>query len=172
MKRILLFTGDGKGKTTAALGVVLRAAGHGQKCLVIQCVKSDGETGEAGAGRVLPGVEIVQMGRGFVPNPNHSQFKDHCQAASDAMSLAERALSTGLHDLIVLDEVCIAVHKKLIEENRVLELLKKETAVSCIILTGRHASPGLIEAADTVTEMRCIKHALQQGHTAQRGVEY
>jgi cob(I)alamin adenosyltransferase len=172
MKRILLFTGDGKGKTTAALGVVLRAAGHGQKCLVIQFVKGDGGTGEAGAGRILPGVEIVQMGRGFIPIQKHPHFQDHCQAASDAMTFAEQALDTGSYDLIVLDEVCIAVHKKLIEEDRVLELLKKETTVSCIILTGRHASQRLIEAADTVTEMHCVKHALQGGNTAQRGVEY
>jgi cob(I)alamin adenosyltransferase len=172
MKRILLFTGDGKGKTTAALGVVLRATGHGQKCLVIQFVKRDGETGEAGAGRVLSGVEIVQMGRGFVPNPKHPHFKEHCQAASDAMAFAEQAIGAGSYDLIVLDEVCIAVDKKLIEEDRVLELLKKETMASCIILTGRRASQGLIEAADTVTEMRCVKHALQQGNPAQRGVEY
>jgi cob(I)alamin adenosyltransferase len=172
MKRILLFTGDGKGKTTAALGVVLRATGHGQKCLVIQFVKGDGETGEAGAGRVLPGVEIVQMGRGFVPTPQHPHFRDHCQAASDAMAFAERALSSESYDLIVLDEICISVDKKLIEEDRVLELLKKETTVSCIILTGRRASQGLIEAADTVTEMRCVKHALQHGNTAQRGVEF
>jgi cob(I)alamin adenosyltransferase len=172
MKRILLLTGEGKGKTTAALGVVLRAAGHGQKVLIVQFVKNDGETGELAACRFLPGVEIVQMGQGFVPKPDSLQFQEHRQAAHEAAHYAECALDSGKYDLVVLDEICIAVALKLIDEERVLEMLTRETMVSCLILTGRNASPRLIEAADTVTELRCVKHALQQGNEAQRGVEY
>jgi cob(I)alamin adenosyltransferase len=172
MRRILLFTGDGKGKTTAALGVVLRAAGHGQKVLIIQFIKNDGQTGELAACRFLPEVEIVQMGRGFVPKPDNPRFQEHRQAAQEAVKFAEEAFYSGKYDLIVLDEICVAVAMKLIDEERVLELIKMEAEVSCIILTGRGASPRLIEAADTVTEMRRLKHALQQGITAQCGVEH
>ncbi len=172
MKRILIFTGEGKGKTTAALGVVLRAAGHGHKCLIVQFVKADSQTGELIACNSLPNVQIRQMGLGFAPAPGHPHFEDHCRAAADAMAVVEQALSADIYDLIVLDEICVAVAKTLIDEERVLGLLRKESAVFCIILTGRGASPQLIEAADTVTEMRCVKHALQQRRTAQCGVEY
>jgi cob(I)alamin adenosyltransferase len=167
-----LFTGEGKGKTTAALGVVLRAAGHGKKCLIVQFIKADSQTGELATCNSLPGVQIIQMGRGFAPSQDHPNFRVHCNAAHVAMVVVERALSSGVYDLVVLDEVCVAIAKKLTDEERVLELLKKDSEVSCIILTGRGASPRLIEAADTVTEMRCVKHALQQGDAAQCGVEY
>jgi cob(I)alamin adenosyltransferase len=172
MTRILIFTGDGKGKTTAALGTVLRAAGHGWKSLIIQFIKADDKTGELVSCRFLPCVEIVQMGRGFVPKENHPAFAEHCRAAQEALAYAAQALSSGRYDLIVLDEICGAISKKLIEEDRVLEILGQNTKTSCVILTGRGAGARLMDRADTVTEMRCLRHGMDQGIGAQQGVEY
>jgi cob(I)alamin adenosyltransferase len=168
--RTLIFTGDGKGKTTAALGMVLRAAGHGQRVLVIQFIKANAKTGELASCQRLPGVEIVQMGRGFVPRMTDPRFDAHRQAALEAMERASKAVAAGGYDLIVLDEICTAVAKNLVAEERVLELLRN--ASGCIVLTGRGATTALIEMADTVTEMRCVKHGLTGGIQAQTGVEF
>jgi cob(I)alamin adenosyltransferase len=170
--RTLLFTGDGKGKTTAALGMVLRAAGHGQRALVVQFVKSDATTGELAACKNLPGVRIVQIGRGFVPPESSPAFAAHREAAAQALEFAAQAIASADWDLIVLDEICTAVAAKLITEESVLELLDRRTHPVCVVLTGRGATPRLIERADTVTEMKCVKHGLKRGIRAQAGVEY
>jgi cob(I)alamin adenosyltransferase len=171
-KRIILFTGDGKGKTTAALGMVLRASGHGMKALVIQFVKSDPTTGELAACRHLAGVEIVQAGRGFIPEQTSDAFQEHCNAAREGLDLAERALSSGKYGLIILDEICAAVSKGLLDEKQVVEVVRKGNLDTCVVMTGRHATAGLLSLADTVTEMRPVKHGLAEGFKAQRGVEY
>jgi len=172
MTRILVFTGDGKGKTTAALGSVLRAVGHGQKCLVVQFIKERTDTGEYAACCHLPGVEIVTRGRGFSSKADSPHFSGHREAAESALEFAEQALDSGKYDLLVLDEICGAVSAGLVEENRILELLNKPSSCSCIILTGRGATPALTARADTVTEMTCVRHALRAGVPAQPGVEY
>ncbi|MBM3891197.1 MAG: cob(I)yrinic acid a,c-diamide adenosyltransferase [Verrucomicrobia bacterium] len=170
--RTLLFTGDGKGKTTAALGMALRAAGHDQRVLVVQFVKADATTGELAACKNLPGVRIVQMGRGFVPRGNSPAFAAHREAAAQALEFAAQAVASADWDLIVLDEICLAIALKLITEESVLELLDRRTRPVCVVLTGRGATARLIERADTVTEMKCVKHGLKQGIKAQPGVEF
>ena len=170
--RLLLFTGDGKGKTTAALGMVLRAAGHGQRALVVQFMKADSQTGELAALQLLPNVKIVQMGCGFVPPEASAAFRTHRDAATTALLFATRALASGEWDLIVLDEICGAITSHLLREEAVLELLRMPTATAALVLTGRGATPQIIEAADTVTEMRCVKHGHSCGITAQAGVEF
>lgn len=172
MRRILIFTGEGKGKTTAALGAVLRAAGHGWRSLIVQFLKNDPRTGEFSGCRLLPQVEIVQKGRGFVPPEDHRNFEEHRKAAQEALAFAEEALASGKYNLIVLDEICGALARQLIEEDRVLEMLQLPSGTNCIILTGRSASQKLMDRADTVTEMRCVRHALQDRIGAQQGVEY
>ena len=172
MTRILVFTGNGKGKTTAALGTVLRAAGHGQKCLVVQFIKERTDTGEYAACSRLPGVEIVTMGCGFAPSANSPRFDSHRQAAEAALEFAERALDSGEYALLVLDEICGAIGLNLVDENRVIGFLRRPSRCSCVILTGRGASPSLMECADTVTEMTCNRHALSAGISAQAGIEY
>jgi cob(I)alamin adenosyltransferase len=174
--RVLLFTGDGKGKTTAALGMVLRAVGHGQAARVIQFIKGDGRTGELAAAKALKGVEILQTGRGFVPAADAAAFSDHVSAAEGGMARAEEALADGQVRLLVLDEVCTAVAKGLVSEERVLALLRRASeargAELTVVLTGRGATSGLIARADTVTEMRCVKHGYASGWKAQAGVEF
>ncbi|MEI6033217.1 MAG: cob(I)yrinic acid a,c-diamide adenosyltransferase [Verrucomicrobiae bacterium] len=170
--RTLIFTGEGKGKTTAAFGMVLRAAGHQQSVLVVQFLKSNAASGELQACARLPDVEVVQIGLGFVPPPEHATFAKHCEAAEKALAFARQALDSGKHDLIVLDEICGAIARGLIDEDDVIGLLDAPGRTACIVLTGRHASARLIEHADTVTEMACVRHGYAHGILAQEGVEF
>lgn len=171
-KRILIFTGDGKGKTTAALGMALRASGHGLRTLILQFIKADPHIGEMAAIRHLPGVEMIQMGRGFVPSPADPAFPEHGRAALRAVKKAEEALRSKKYDLIILDEICTAMTMGLITEDQVAEIIDHCSGNSCLVLTGRGATDRLISKADTVTEMRCLKHGLQEGRKAKKGVEY
>jgi cob(I)alamin adenosyltransferase len=169
--RILIFTGDGKGKTTAALGMVVRAHGHGIPVKVVLFVKADTKTGEFAALNRIDAVEIVVTGLGFVPRPTDPRFADHCRAAEEALRIAAEAASSGRYGLVVCDEVCTAVALKLLAEDAVLAALR-EAAFDCTaVLTGRGATEGLINAADTVSEIRCIKHGFDSGRKAQKGVE-
>lgn len=170
--RILLFTGDGKGKTTAALGMALRASGHGLKTLILQFIKADPTTGEVAACRNLPLIQIVQSGLGFVPPPESPRFADHRRAAEEGLRQAARAMESGGHDLVILDEVCLAVSMGLLAEEEVLRAVRRAGPVRCVILTGRDAGPGLISLADTVTEMRPVRHGFEEGRPAEEGVEY
>ncbi len=170
--RTLVFTGDGKGKTTAALGMVLRASGHGQRCLVLQWLKNDQTAGEFTACQALPGVDLEQTGLGFVPPPEHPQRGAHQQAAQDALGRARRAVGSGDYDLIVLDEVCTALSMGLIDDEGVMAVVSETPADLIVVLTGRGATPGIVELADTVTQMECVKHGFSAGIQAQAGVEY
>lgn len=170
--RILIFTGDGKGKTTAALGMALRALGHGIPLAVIQFVKSDRETGEFAALAALPGAEITVAGLGFVPPADDARFADHARAAAEGLRAAAAAVHSGCHGLVILDEVCYAVARSLVAEEELLALLAGAPPDLVIVLTGRGATAGLIAAADTVSEVRCVKHGFDSGIKAQKGVEF
>jgi cob(I)alamin adenosyltransferase len=169
--RILIFTGDGKGKTTAALGMALRASGHCMKTLVLQFIKSN-QSGELTAFKSLHGVEIIQTGRGFVPSPTDPAFLKHREAACQGLEMAVEALRSKKYDLMILDEICTAMDKGLVSEDQIIELIKECGEISCLVLTGRGATPRLIDEADTVTEMHNLKHGLSLGIRAQKGVEY
>jgi cob(I)alamin adenosyltransferase len=171
--RILIFTGDGKGKTTAAMGMVLRASSHGLRIKVVQFLKSDTGSGEIAALQKLPGVEFVRRGLGFVPKRGDDpRFEEHQHAAREGLELAREAILSDTYDLLVLDEICGAITAGLLEETEVATLLQQAPARLRLALTGRNAPAALIELADTVTEMHCVKHGLQQGRTAQQGVEF
>ena len=173
MPRILVFTGDGKGKTTTALGMVLRASGHGMRTRVVQFLKSDAGNGEISLLCKLPGVVFSRRGLGFVPSRrNDPRFPAHQKAAQEALDLAREAIRDGHYDLLVMDESCGAIAAGLIDEQEVIALLKQAPEAMRIVLTGRDVPFGLIALADTVTEMRCIKHCMQQGRTAQKEFEY
>ncbi len=170
--RILVFTGDGKGKTTAAMGMALRATGHAIPTRILQFLKCDDTTGELAACKTCPHVEIQQVGKGFVPKPDHPKFACHRSAAEHGLLLATEAIQSGTYGLIVLDEICTAVSLGLLAEAAVVGLLKQARGDTIIALTGRGAPPSIIEQADTVTEMRCIKHGMHTGHKAQKGCEF
>jgi cob(I)alamin adenosyltransferase len=172
MGRVLLFTGDGKGKTTAALGMALRASGHGQRVKIVQFIKSAAMTGEVAAVKKLASVEFVQTGLGFVPADNHPDFYSHQNAAGRALQIAAEAIESQAYDMVILDEVCNAIDKKLIAEDDVLAVIRSAGSSLCLVLTGRKATDGLIALADTVTIMHCRKHGFQKNIPAQKGVEY
>ena len=170
--RVLVFTGGGKGKTTAALGMALRAVGHGMPVMMVQFVKADASTGEIAAARKLPHFEIVQTGRGFLPEPGSPELAAHREAAEEGLRLAAEAIASGKWRLVILDEVCFAVARGLLNEEDVCKAVRAARSDCCVVLTGRGATPGLVELADTVTEMRNVKHAGEHGLSRQKGVEY
>ncbi|MBI3616426.1 MAG: cob(I)yrinic acid a,c-diamide adenosyltransferase [Candidatus Omnitrophica bacterium] len=175
----IVYTGDGKGKTSAALGAAMRALGHGWKVLVIQFFKGDWPVvyGELElAKKLYPQFEVLQLGRGFVKIMGDKKpFSEHVEAAKAALALTKEKVFSGQYDLIILDEVNYALGYmdfRLIELEDVLELIRTKPPELHLILTGRNAHPKVIEAADLVTEMREIKHPMKQGIPAQQGVDY
>jgi len=171
--RTLLFTGDGKGKTTAAMGIAFRAAGHGIPVFIIQFCKSDDSTGELHTASALPNIEFVQCGCGFIPpGVPDIQINQHRQAASRGLRRAMQAIVSGIYPVVILDEICYAVARGLLDEKSVIDVLQLALQNMSLRLTGRDATPGLISAADTVTEMKCIKHGMDKGIDAQRGIEF
>ena len=172
---ILVNTGDGKGKTTAALGVALRSAGCGRKVLILQFIKSGANYGELAGIDLLPTVEIRSMGKGFIfhkQGESEEKMKEHQAAAKEAWAMVEEEVQSGNWDLIILDEINYAIHYGLVDVETVVNLLKRKPADLDMILTGRNARPEIIELAHTVTEMKVIKHAYQQGIKAKRGIEF
>ena len=169
--RKLIFTGPGKGKTTAALGMALRASGHGKKVRILQFVKADKETGEYRALSGFPDITISLCGKGFVPSPEHPEYATHKKAAEKGLEEAEILLASKAFDLVILDELCVAVMRGLVSEADAIGLMKKAAPGTVLVLTGRGATEALMDEADTVTEMGCIKHGMQDGIPAQIGVE-
>ena len=171
---VIVFTGDGKGKSSAALGLTLRAYGHNMRVSVVQFIKSPSGTGEArAAGRLAPGIEFVSLGRGFVNCCGSTvPMEEHKKAAADAMAAAHQRIHAASWDIVVLDEINNAVKLGLIDINDVLDLVRGKPPELHLVLTGRDAHPELIAAADLVTEMRDIKHPYDTGVTAQKGIDY
>lgn len=171
---VIVFTGQGKGKTTAALGIALRAAGHKMRVCIIGFVKGDIYSGEiGGVGRLAPNVELHLMGEGFCgirgdPYP----FQQHRQKAQEAITLAREKVLSGDFDVVILDEIHTALHLRLLDLPQVLELIDQKPPLVHLVLTGRDAHPEIIERAHTVTEMNEIKHAYLQGIEPQKGIDY
>jgi cob(I)alamin adenosyltransferase len=172
INRIILLTGKGKGKTSSALGMVLRAVGHGMRVSVIQFVKSS-NTGEARILKTLPGVEHHICGNGFVsPSDNAEKRAQHCRSAVDGLGLARVRLANPEIHMVVLDEICSTIYLNLLSEKEILDLISSASDGKIIILTGRNASQSLIDIADTVSAIEEVKHGLRQGIAAQPGVEF
>ena len=172
---LLINTGAGKGKTTAALGTALRAAGDGLKVLFLQFIKSGETYGEIKAAKLLPNLEIRPMGKGFIyhnQEVTEEKLKAHQEAAKEAWAMLEKEVLSDRWDLVVLDEVNYAIHFGLVSVDKVLDLLKKRPRRLHVILTGRCAPEELVALADTVTEMKLVKHAYQKGIKAVRGIEF
>jgi cob(I)alamin adenosyltransferase len=171
---VLINTGDGKGKTTAALGTVLRAVGYGHQCLIVQFIKGSWMYGELKSiKRLQPEVEFHRMGKGFVGIVDDQlPREEHERAAREALDFAREKLASGKYRLVLLDEIFVALGLGLIPLAGILELLDVRPRETTLILTGRGAPAEVIERADTVTEMREVKHAYRKGILAQRGVDY
>jgi cob(I)alamin adenosyltransferase len=170
---ILINTGPGKGKTTAALGTALRAVGCGMKVLMLQFLKGSWHYGELDAVESFgPNFVLKQMGRGFVKVGGAETDPEDVRLVEAAWAEAREAIYSGEWDMVVLDEINYAIGYKMLDPAVVAEALKKKPEMVHVILTGRNAHPLLVELADTVTEMREVKHAYQKGILAQRGIEY
>ena len=168
---VQIFTGDGKGKTSAALGTVLRALGHGLKVYVVFFMKGDYPYGEVSTLSQLPNVDTARFGFRTFCDPANVKPEEKEQARR-ALAAAREAMLSGNYDLVVLDEVNIAVAWKLVELDEVIRLIKDKPSKVELILTGRHADTRLIQLADLVTEMLKIKHPYDEGIKARRGIEY
>ncbi|MDO9537569.1 MAG: cob(I)yrinic acid a,c-diamide adenosyltransferase [Thermoplasmata archaeon] len=166
-----VYTGDGKGKTTASLGLGLRAAGHGFKVLMIQFMKGQIKYGELEGVRNIPNFEILQFGRpDFVDKENPEQID--IDLAKEGLEHARKVVIAGEIDLLILDEINVAVEWKLVSVEEVVKLVKSRPKKMEIVLTGRYAPREFIELADTVTEMKEIKHPYVNGVLARKGVEF
>jgi cob(I)alamin adenosyltransferase len=166
-----VYTGNGKGKTTAAFGLAIRTWGHGGLVCIVQFMKCGEGYGEVMAVRSLPGVVLRQFGReGFVIKGK--QTKVDFDLAKEALDFSAHALSSGEYDMVVMDEVCVAIDFGLIEVSKVLNVLEERNRETEVVMTGINAPREIIDAADLVTEMRMVKHPYGSGVRAREGIEY
>ncbi len=170
---LIIHTGPGKGKTTAALGTAMRAVGSGMRVLMLQFLKGSWHYGELDAAGMFGGNFVLkQMGRGFVKIGGAETDPEDIRLVKAAWEEAREAIFSGEWDLVILDEINYAIGYKMLDPEIVADALRKRPEMVHVILTGRNAHPLLVEMADTVTEMREVKHAYQKGILAQRGIEY
>ncbi len=171
---VVVLTGYGKGKTSSALGMVVRACGHGMKTSVIQFMKGDIYSGEwDGLNRMDCDVELIRTGMGFCGiQGNPYSHKVHREAAQEAVRLAREKLISGAYGLIVLDEINNALHLGLVDLEQVLDLIRAKPPLTHLILTGRDAHPDVVERADTVSEVKEIKHAYRKEIEPQPGIDF
>jgi cob(I)alamin adenosyltransferase len=171
---ILVYTGNGKGKTTSALGTALRSIGYDWKVCMIQFIKGDWHYGEIESIRLLgSNMELYRMGKGFYHIMGDDQpEEEHRKAAENALEFARKKMLSGQYQLIILDEVLVSVHVKMLEEEALIDFLKDKPHAVHVILTGRGASERIIEYADLVTEMKEIKHPFQKGIPAVKGIDF
>lgn len=170
---IIVNTGNGKGKTTAALGIGLRAVGHGMKVLMLQFIKGAWHTGEIDAvKRLEPYFRIVQLGQGFVKTKKGDQTGEVIENARVSWDYAKKEILSGLYDVIILDEINNMIDYGLLNIEDVVSVLKERPRKLNVVVTGRNAHDKIIDLADLVTEMREIKHPFKKGVRAQKGIEF
>jgi cob(I)alamin adenosyltransferase len=171
---VIVYTGKGKGKTTAALGIVLRAVGHGHKVAMIQFIKGEWYYGElTSSKRLEPEFEMIAAGKGFVGiiDDDHP-IQDHQTAAKEALALAKEKIASGIYDVMILDEVNYAAKLNLISEQDILDTIAARPEKTSLVLTGNYLPESVMSAADLVTEMKEIKHPYQKGIRAKKGIDF
>ncbi len=168
---IQIYTGHGKGKTTAALGLALRAVGHGLKVMMIQFMKGKINYGELTSAQQLPNFTIEQYGRPDFVNPENPD-KEDIRLAQQALKRAQEVVCSRKYDMVILDEINVAASFGLIQSSDVVELMKKKPEAVELILTGRYMPEEFIECADLISEIREVKHHFQTGTPARKGIEY
>ncbi|MFH0937033.1 MAG: cob(I)yrinic acid a,c-diamide adenosyltransferase [Candidatus Daviesbacteria bacterium] len=170
---VIVYTGEGKGKTTAALGLALRAAGYHKRVLIIQFGKNWFSGEIESLKKLEPFVQLLQEGNGFVGiRDDKKSFKEHKKTALLALDKLKKATKKNEWDIIIADEIIGAVAGKLLSVNQVCQLIKNKQKGLDLVLTGRHASPRIIAKADLVTEMREIKHPFKKGFLAKKGIDF
>jgi cob(I)alamin adenosyltransferase len=171
---IVVITGEGKGKTTTALGLAVRACGHNLRTSIIQLMKGDIYAGEwDGIKKLNCQVELIPTGKGFCGiQGNPYPYKEHRRNAQEAIQLAREKMESGKVDILILDEINNALHLRLVDLEQVLEMIRRKPPWMHLVLTGRDAHPQVIELADTVSEIKEIKHAYRKGIEPQQGIDY
>jgi|TARA_B100000315_G_scaffold224125_1_gene229412 cob(I)alamin adenosyltransferase len=171
---VIVYTGGGKGKTSAALGLVLRAIGYNHKVCMIQFLKGSWHYGELdSAKRLEPEFELITAGKGFVGIlDDKSPREDHVKAANEALIIGKEKILSGKYDVVILDEINYAIQLELIKLNDVLDVIKSKPPELDLVLTGDHAAKEVIELADLVTEMKEIKHPFKSGINAKKGIDF
>ena len=171
---VVVITGYGKGKTTTALGIAVRACGHDMKVCIIQFMKGDIYAGEwDGVKKMGCEVELIPTGKGFCGiQGNPYPYKEHRANAQQAIELARQKMASGQVDILILDEINNALHLKLVDLDQVLDLIRQKPPLMHLVLTGRDAHPEVIDLADTVSEIKEIKHAYRKGIEPQAGIDY
>jgi len=168
---VAVFTGNGKGKTTASLGLAFRALGHGHRVCIIQFIKGSWKYGELEmAKQFTPLLDFHVMGRGFTWKSDDLE-KDK-QLAVEAWDFAKEVIQANTYDMVILDELTYLPHYNILDEEEILEVLRNRPREQHVVITGRYASDDLIELADLVTEMKEVKHPYQSGVKAQKGFEF
>jgi cob(I)alamin adenosyltransferase len=175
---VIVHTGPGKGKTTSALGLGLRAVGQGLRVLMVQFIKGSWHYGELDGADMLNKAmgeerfKIIPMGRGFVKIGVEKPDPEDVRLVEEAWAFASRAIMGSEHDLVILDEINYAISYGMLDPEKVVETLQQKPEMVHVVLTGRNAHPLILEIADLVTEMREVKHPYHKGIVAQRGIEY
>lgn len=168
---IQVFTGNGKGKTTAALGEALRACGHNYNVLIVQFMKGDIKYGEVKIASKVPNLELKQFGLPTFVKRGAPSDED-LKLARDGFEYAKSAIENKKYDMVILDEINVAIDYGLLKLEEVLSLLRKRPGGVEIILTGRYAPKEIIEIADLVSDVKEVKHPYQKGILARKGVEW
>jgi len=171
---VLVLTGEGKGKTTSCLGMAVRAVGYGMRVCMVQFIKGSLHYGEIdGAKRLAPEFELIPMGKGFVGIRGDTlPFGEHEAAAAKALEAARKKMLSGKYDVVILDEIHVAVHLGLVDLSDLLSLIRERPERVHLILSGRHAREEVILQAHLVTEMRNVKHPFDLGIEAEKGIDY
>jgi cob(I)alamin adenosyltransferase len=168
---IQVYTGNGKGKSSAAFGLALRAIGRGLKVYIIQFIKGGFDYGELYIVDKLPNLTLKAFGRGKFVTEKPAEKVD-VEFAEEALALAEEVVKSGEYDIVILDEINVALNLKLIKLEKALKLIKDKPKHVELVLTGRYAPNEIIEIADLVTEMKEVKHPFNEGFQARKGIEY
>jgi len=171
---VVVITGHGKGKTTTALGIAVRACGHNLRTSIIQFMKGDIYAGEwDGIKKMNCQVELISTGKGFCGiQGNPYPFKEHRENAQEAIQIARQKMESGRFDILILDEINNALSLRLVDLEQVLEVIRRKPPLLHLVLTGRDAHPQVVELADTVSEINEIKHAYRKGIEPQPGIDY
>ena len=171
---LIVYTGPGKGKTTCALGTAFRAVGQGLRVLMVQFIKGSWHYGELDAAKMLGDskFEIRPMGRGFVKVGGAATDPEDIRLCEQAWEFGRKQIFGGQYELVILDEINYVISYKMLDPEKVVEVLARRPEHVHVICTGRNAHPGLLELADLVTEMKEVKHPYTKGILAQRGIDY
>jgi len=171
---VIVYTGKGKGKTTAALGMALRAVGYDHKVCMIQFIKGSWHYGEmTSSKRLEPEFELTAIGKGFVGIiDDKSPIEDHKKIAQEALKVAQEKINSKMYNIVILDEINYAINLGLVSLKDVMDVISNKPDDLNLVLTGNHAKDEIIEKADLVTEMREIKHPFKSGIKAKKGIDF